>query len=130
MPVLRPVRCEVLLRALVLFVAATACAFAQFNSGFTGVVTDQSSAQVPAAKITVTNQATGVARTTVSTGTGDFRIPSLPGGTYSIEVQAQGFKTWVQRDVILENNQARTVNPTLALATQATTVEVAGGAEA
>ncbi|HZC34645.1 MAG TPA: carboxypeptidase regulatory-like domain-containing protein, partial [Chthoniobacterales bacterium] len=105
-------------------------AFAQFNSGFTGVIADQTSAAVPGAKVIVTNQATGVARTVVSAASGDFRVPSLPGGTYSIEVQAQGFKPWVQKDVVLENNQVRTVNPALVLASQATTVEVIGGAEA
>jgi hypothetical protein len=103
-------------------------ASAQFNSEFTGVVVDQTSAAVGGAKIVVTNQDTGVARSSISASTGDFRVPSLPGGTYSIEVQATGFKSWLEKDVLLENNQVKTVHPTLALPTQATSVEVRSAA--
>ncbi|HUO17519.1 MAG TPA: TonB-dependent receptor [Verrucomicrobiae bacterium] len=103
-------------------------ALAQFQSGFTGVVLDQTSAAVANAKIIVTNQDTGVARNAVSASTGDFRVSSLPGGKYSIEVQAPGFKSWIGKDIVLENNQVRTVYPSLALPTAATTVEVRGGA--
>ena len=83
-------------------------ALAQFSSGFTGVVVDQTSAAVGGAKIIVTNQDTHVIRSSVSASAGDFRVPSLPGGTYSIEVQAGGFKSWIQKDVLLENNQVKT----------------------
>jgi hypothetical protein len=101
---------------------------AQFQSGFTGVVADQTSAAVPNAKVIVTNQDTGVVRETVSASTGDFRVPSLPGGTYSVEVQAQGFKPWIQKNIVLENNQVKTVFPSLSLPSETTTVEVRGGA--
>jgi|HubBroStandDraft_2_1064218.scaffolds.fasta_scaffold15329_1 hypothetical protein len=103
-------------------------ALAQFSSGFTGVVVDQTSAAVGGAKIIVTNQDTHVIRSSVSASAGDFRVPSLPGGTYSIEVQAGGFKSWIQKDVLLENNQVKTLYPSLALPTQAATVEVRAGA--
>src|SRR5580704_2552961 len=103
-------------------------ALAQFSSGFTGVVVDQTSAAVGGAKIIVTNQDTHVIRSSVSATAGDFRVPSLPGGTYSIEVQAGGFKSWIQKDVLLENNQVKTLYPSLALPTQAATVEVRAGA--
>ncbi len=118
---------KVVLPALLLIAFAPA-AFAQFQSGFTGTVLDQTSAAVGGAKIIVTNQDTNVVRSTISASTGDFRVPSLPGGTYSIAVEASGFKPWIQKDIILENNQVKTVFPSLALPTQATTVEVTGGA--
>jgi Carboxypeptidase regulatory-like domain len=103
---------------------------AQFNSGFTGVVTEQSDAAVPGAKVVVTNQDTHVSRFAVSTDSGDFRITSLPGGTYTIEVQASGFKDWVQKDVLLESNEVKTLHATLVLPTQTTTVEVTGAVAA
>lgn len=102
----------------------TSPASAQFSSGFTGVVVEKTTAAVPGAKVVVTNQDTRISRTTTSTGNGDFRVPSLPGGTYTIEVQAQGFKTWVQKDVQLENNEVKTLYPLLVLPTETTTVEV------
>jgi Carboxypeptidase regulatory-like domain len=103
---------------------------AQFNSGFTGVVTEQSDAAVPGAKVIVTNQDTHVSRFGVSADSGDFRITSLPGGTYTIEVQAPGFKDWVQKDVLLESNEVKTLHATLVLPTQTTTVEVTGAVAA
>jgi Carboxypeptidase regulatory-like domain len=102
----------------------------QFNSGFTGVVTEQSDAAVPNAKIIVTNQDTHVSRYAISTDSGDFRIASLPGGLYTIDVQAPGFKDWTQKDVLLESNEVKTLHPVLALPTQTTTVEVAGAVAA
>ena len=54
-------------------------AHAQFSSGFTGVVVEQSSAVVAGAQIRATNQETRVTRTATSNQSGDFRIPSLPG---------------------------------------------------
>jgi hypothetical protein len=99
---------------------------AQFNSGFTGIVTEQSDAAVPNAKVIVTNQDTHVSRYAISTDSGDFRIASLPGGLYTVEVQASGFKDWTQKDVLLESNEVKTLHPVLALPTQTTTVEVTG----
>ena len=98
--------------------------YAQFNSGFTGVVVDQNQAALPDARINVTNQATGVTHASVSSVNGNFRIPSLAGGTYTIEVNADGFKTWVEKDVLLESNEVKTLYPSLALPTQTTSITV------
>jgi Carboxypeptidase regulatory-like domain len=99
-------------------------AHAQFSSGFTGVVVEQTSAVVSGAQVKVTNQDTRVSRITTSNQSGDFRISSLPGGTYTIEITAAGFKAWSQADVILENNQVKTISPTLALPSQTTSLDV------
>src|SRR5690242_21091903 len=42
----------------------------------------------------------------VSTTSGSFRVPALPPGTYGVEVQAPGFQTWTQTEVILEPNRS------------------------
>ena len=91
---------------LVFFLTAPR-AFAQFSSGFTGNVSDQTGAALVGAKVTVTNEATLVAKEVVSNDSGYFNIPSLPGGTYTIEVTAAGFKNWKQTGVRLESNQQR-----------------------
>jgi hypothetical protein len=109
---------------LLFAVALALPARAQFSSGFTGVVVEQSSAVVAGAQIRATNQETRVTRTATSNESGDFRIPSLPGGTYTIEIDARGFKTWTQKDVVLENNQVRTLFPSLALPAEETRVNV------
>lgn len=119
-----------LLLCIVFFLVAVSGASAQFNSGFTGTVVEQSGAAVAGAKVTVTNQATHVSQFALSTESGDFRISSLPGGVYTIAVDATGFKQWVQKDVQLESNEVKTLHPSLALPTQSTSVEVSGAVAA
>jgi hypothetical protein len=98
--------------------------FAQFSSGFTGIVNDQTGAAIVGAKIAATNDATHVEKVAVSNESGNFRIPSLPGGVYTIVVSADGFKTWKQTGVQLESNETKTLHPALVLPTQATSVQV------
>ena len=105
-------------------------ASAQFNSGFTGVVVDQTGSVLVGAKITATNRDTHVGQSSTSTGTGDFRILSLPGGVYTIAVEASGFKSWDQKDVVLESNEVKTLHPVMSLPTQATSVVVSGAVAA
>ncbi|MGO9270556.1 MAG: carboxypeptidase regulatory-like domain-containing protein [Terriglobia bacterium] len=99
-------------------------AYAQFTSGFVGTAVDQSGAAIPNAKVVVTNQATNVATETVTSSSGDFRIASLLGGTYRVQVDAPGFQPWIQSDLVLEFNQVKTLYPILSVNKQTTTVEV------
>ena len=48
---------------------------------------------LPGVTVTATNDATGVSRTTTSSGTGDFSIPDLQLGVYTVEAVLQGFRT-------------------------------------
>jgi hypothetical protein len=105
-------------------------AFAQFSSGFTGNVSDQTGAAVVGAKINATNEATLVAKLVMSNDNGYFNIPSLPGGTYTIEVTATGFRAWKQTGVQLESNETKTLHPSLALPTQSASVEVSAAVAA
>lgn len=98
--------------------------FAQFSSGFTGIVVDQTGAVVPGAQVAATNEATHVRNEAISNATGNFRIVSLPGGVYTIEVNAAGFRLWKQSGVKVESNETMTVHTALALPTQATSVTV------
>ncbi|HMH01041.1 MAG TPA: carboxypeptidase-like regulatory domain-containing protein, partial [Terriglobales bacterium] len=109
-----------------LFMVLVAPAYAQFSSGLTGTVVDQTGAAVAGAKVVVTNQATHVSQYTTTSDNGDFRITSLPGAVYTVEVEQTGFKTWVQSDVQLESNQVKTLHPTLALPNQTVSVDVTG----
>ena len=68
------------LLSLSLFALLSIPAFSQTLGEITGRVTDASSAGVPGATITLTNRATNAVRTTVSTGAGDYTIPSVPPG--------------------------------------------------
>ncbi len=121
----------IFLISIIAYFSFLACpARAQFNSGFTGVVVEQSDAAVGGAKVVVINQDTQVSRYAITSDSGDFRITSLPGGIYTIQVDAQGFKQWEQKGVVLESNEVKTLHPILGLSTQTTTVEVSGAVSA
>jgi len=99
-------------------------AHAQFTSGLTGTVVDQTGAAISGAKIVVTNQDTHVTRFTNTSDNGDFRITALPGAIYTVEVEQVGFKTWVQKDLQLESNQVKSLHPILTLPNQTVSVDV------
>src|SRR5262245_60301871 len=79
---------------LAILVGTAGAAGAQtFRGGISGRVTDATGAVLPGVTVTVTNDATAVSRTTVTSTTGDFSVPDLPLGAYTIEAALQGFQT-------------------------------------
>src|SRR6266511_655135 len=72
---------------------AAICDAQTFRGSITGRVGDQTGAVLPGVTITATNDATGVSRTTTTSATGDFSVPDLQLGTYTVEAALQGFQT-------------------------------------
>ena len=62
---------------------------AQFKASIQGTVLDSRGGAVAGAKVTVTNQATGAMRDTVTSVEGFYRISELPPGNYVVEVAGQ-----------------------------------------
>ena len=117
-------RCCLITLSVVLFALS---AMAQIQNGqFAGTVTDPSGAAVANAKITVTNQATGLAVTATSNATGSYAIPELPPGTYKITVEAAGFKTYSNVDVTLNAGTTAHVDAKMTLGQAREVVEVTG----
>jgi hypothetical protein len=58
----------------------------------TGTVSDKSGASVPGAKVTATNVATGVARSSITNSSGIYLITALLPGNYQVTTEAAGFK--------------------------------------
>ncbi len=86
---------------------------AQFKAGIQGTVMDPSGNAVAAAKVIVTNQATGISRETTTSPEGFYRVSELPPGTYTVTVEAGGFKQSVARDIAVEAEQPRGFDVTL-----------------
>jgi hypothetical protein len=85
--------------------------WAQFTTArLSGVVTDPSGAVVVGATVTVQDLGTGFTRTTNSTATGQYLFPSLPVGTYQVSVSMAGYKTYVQKGIVLSVDQTATQN--------------------
>src|SRR5215471_1863786 len=57
-----------------------------------GRILDSSGGAIAKASITATNKDTGVSRTAQSSETGEFNIPALPAGEYTVKVEFAGFR--------------------------------------
>src|SRR5690348_8743568 len=66
------------------------------NASISGTITDSSGAVVPAATVTITNEATGEIRTGTSNAAGFYTITNLPPGSYTVHIEAKGFQTFIQ----------------------------------
>jgi Carboxypeptidase regulatory-like domain len=89
-----------------------------------GRVADPTGAVLTGAKVTLTNQATGVVRDAMTSDSGDYNFVEVVPGTYQVEFELTGFKKNVQKDLILNVNQVITLNSTLTIGAQQETVEV------
>ena len=78
-----------------------------------GVVQDSSGAILPGVTVTVTHQGTTLTRETVSDARGEFALPALPPGAYTIKIELSGFKTYENEGLTLSAGQ--TVRQTFAL---------------
>ena len=77
---------------------ASGAASAQSNQGqIAGNVVDPSGAVIAGAQISAKNEATGATYQTTSTGSGDYRFPSIDLGRYTLTVMAPGFRQEVDR---------------------------------
>jgi Carboxypeptidase regulatory-like domain len=89
-----------------------------------GTVADSTGAVIPSASVTLTDEATHVKRTTVTSGAGVYLFPGVPVGTYDLSATAPGFKKYVQTKIVLEVGSSIAVNPALTVGSGAQTVEV------
>ncbi len=92
--------------ALLLSTGLTLPASAQsYYGGLRGTVLDPHGSAVPTAKVKIADQGTGAVRTTLSGGEGEFVFPELVPGTYTVEVEAPGFKKFERKDVVVGTQQ-------------------------
>src|SRR5439155_948557 len=97
-----------------LVVIGALSAYSQNSSGtLSGLIKDTSNAAVPKAHVTVLNENTGLRRAVETNDDGTFRVPFLPVGIYSVQVQKDRFRSEIQKSVQLEILQVRTVDFTL-----------------
>jgi hypothetical protein len=118
-------RLTVLLAALVLLFAAQAVA--QSEATIVGTVTDPSGAAVANANITITNVDTGLSRTINTSGDGQYVVPDLRIGRYTVRAAAAGFKTTEQQNIALQVGDRARIDLKLAVgsAQEQVTVEAA-----
>ena len=97
--------------AVILALAITS--FAQeFRATLAGRVSDPNGAGVPGAKITVRNLQTNEESAATTGEDGNYTIPFLLPGTYSVSVEATGFKRAVNNSLELHVNDKATLDVT------------------
>jgi hypothetical protein len=112
------------LAAVAVFLAGQG-AWSQANRAtITGTVTDQSGAIVPGAQVTATNAGTNVPTSTVSNDDGNYVIPNLFPGTYTLQVKRDGFETFVRPNIILNSTEVARVEVPLKVGSTSETVTV------
>lgn len=118
-----------ILRGFLALAAMTAAVFAQRDLGtLTGIVSDPTGAVVAGAKITVTEQSTGVRDQVTSDANGVYFRAALKPGTYTIEVEASGFRKAVQKDILLSGGDRIGVNLQLTVGDMTQSVEITAAA--
>jgi hypothetical protein len=98
------------------------------NAQVLGKVADPTGAAIPNASVSIKNHGTGLERTVTSSNDGDYVIPSLPVGSYTLTVTVAGFKSYTQSGITLEGGQQARLNPSLSIGSTSETVEVSGQA--
>lgn len=93
-----------------------------------GTVTDRSGASIPNAKVVVTNLDTGVHYNATTSESGDYVVPFLPPGRYSVSVAHEGFERKVVSELDLQVEQRARADVVLNVGQLTQTVEVSGQA--
>jgi hypothetical protein len=100
------------------------------TSSVTVVVVDQSEAAVKDARISVTNNATGVKREGMSDAGGSVAFAALPlTGTYTVQVSKSGFADGRAKDIALRSGETAVVKVRLVVGSATAQVTVYGTAE-
>jgi hypothetical protein len=89
-----------------------------------GRVADPTGAVLGNVKVTATNEATGVPRTTQSNDGGDYVFPEVPVGVYTLTFELAGFKKDIRKSIALDVNQVITLNMTMQLGAAQEIVDV------
>jgi hypothetical protein len=110
------------LAVLLLFGACTV--MAQTYGSIVGTARDSTGAVVPAAKVTVTNEATGITDSQITNEVGAYSFTTLMPGRYRIGAELSGFRTVEISGIELQVNQTARHDLVLQVGQVAERVEV------
>ena len=109
----------------VVMLAAVVGARAQtYYGSIRGLVMDKQGASFSQATVTLTNEATHIKRSAETNGAGEYVFTALDPSTYSLTVEASGFKKYEAKGIIVATQQSVTLDVTLTLGEMSQVVEV------
>ena len=120
MPKLRRVSLLLLFLAIVFIFAGITVPVAHGQTlasaaSLSGSVSDSTGARIPNAKVTLNNPEKGITRAFTTDLEGNFSFALLPAGSYTLTVEAAGFKTSKQTGITLEVGQSASQSVTLTI---------------
>src|SRR5437868_8016670 len=89
-----------------------------------GTVTDPQGAAVPGAKVTVTDERKGTKDTATTNDTGNYSVTHLVPDTYTVRVEAPGFKVSEQKGIVVNADAAARVDSQFQVGSNTESVEV------
>src|SRR5256885_1697782 len=120
--------------ALLLTIAVSTIAVnqapAQVTSGtIVGVTADSTGAVIPNVGITVVHEGTKDTRKTRTNERGEFTVPFVRTGEYSISAETQGFRPHTETGIVVQVDQTVRIELVLQVGTLTEQVEVTGAAD-
>ena len=103
-------------------------AWAGITGSISGIVTDASASVVPGATVTVTNVQTGIVSKLETDSKGFYNFPELAIGTYNLQVEEKGFKSFQKNGIVIDANSAIRVDVRLEVGSVSEKVEVSSSA--
>ena len=100
---------------VLVFLCSAALVWASITGSISGIVTDPSSALVIGATVTAINTQTGVQAVVHTDRSGFYSFPDLAVGTYNLQVEQKGFKTFQQSGIVVDANSAIRIDVKLEL---------------
>ena len=94
---------------------SSALVWASITGSISGIVTDPTGAVVIGATVTATNTQTGIRSLIFTDKSGFYNFPDLSVGTYDLEAEQKGFKTFHQTKIVIDANSAIKIDVKLEL---------------
>ena len=115
---------SLLLAALVVFSLCMSLQAQYENGSVVGTIRDASGAPVSGATVKVTNNATSIVSQAQTNASGDYEVPSLRVGVYSVTASASGFSDAVAQNITVSVGNRQRIDLTLQVGATQTTIEV------
>jgi hypothetical protein len=112
------------LTTLAFLIFVSTFTWASITGSVSGVVTDSSGAVIANARVVAIDTQTGVRTSVTTDAKGFYSFPSLPVGTYDLEISQVGFKTFRQTGLVIDTNSALRADATLTVGTANEKIEV------
>jgi hypothetical protein len=88
------------------FLACSVLVWASITGSISGIVTDPTGGVVVGATVAATNTQTGVRAVILTDKSGFYNFSELAVGTYDLQVEQKGFKTFQQTHIVIDANSA------------------------